>query len=147
MSDNLVTCNHCGSHLCYEIKINETQNAYSCVTCGFSATDLLKDGEYDVEGFEESFPELYKDLKFIDEDKRAWYPLYMQNEIGIIFLDGTDKENWGWAGIKNRPLTEAEQKVYTEQGKEVPPHKSDSDTMKHFGKLGFLQALDYIGFV
>jgi transcription elongation factor Elf1 len=72
MSDNLVTCNHCGSHLCYEIKINETQNAYSCVTCGFSATDLLKDGEYDVEGFEETFPELYKDLKFIDEDKKEW---------------------------------------------------------------------------
>jgi hypothetical protein len=125
--------------------MNETAKAYSCVSCGFTANDLLKDGEYDVEKFEESFPELYKDLKFIDEEGRAWYPLYTQNEIGSVFLDGTDTVNYGWGAIKNRPLTEEEKQVYIKEGKEVPPHKSDASTLKHFGKLGFIMELEHIG--
>jgi hypothetical protein len=28
--------------------------------------------------------------------------------------------------------------------KEVPPFKSDSDTLKHFGKDGFLEAVNYV---
>jgi hypothetical protein len=71
--------------------------------------------------------------------------LYTQNDTGIVFLNGTSKDNYCWAAIKHRPLTEDEKQVYIKEGKEVPPHKSDSETFKNFPRLGFLEALNYIG--
>jgi hypothetical protein len=145
MEDKLVKCEHCGSELCYAHQINENAWAYSCTSCGFTANDLIKEGEYDIEKFEEGMPELYKEIKYIDNESRIWYPLVIQNEIGVIFIDGNTKDNWGWGCIKNRPLTEEEKQVYIEQEKEVPPYKSDSTTLKHFGKTGFFTALQYMG--
>ena len=144
MEDKLVTCSHCDSEMCYATKINETSWAYSCTGCGFTANDIIKEGEYDIEKFEESFPELYKDLKYVDEEGKVWYPMVIQNEHGVIFIDGNSKENWGWAGIKNRSLTKEEKDVYIKEKKEVPPFKSDSSSLKHFGMSGFLKAVDYI---
>jgi hypothetical protein len=89
-------------------------------------------------------PELYKDLKSIDTEGRVWYPLVIENEEGIIFIDGTNKDNWIWSAIKNRVLTEEEKKIYVEQGKEIPNHKSDTTTKRNFNKIGFLEALSYI---
>ena len=43
-----------------------------------------------------------------------------------------------------RPLTEEEKQVYINENKEVPSYKSDSSTLEHFGKMGFLKALNYI---
>ena len=144
MTDKLVKCEHCGSEMCYAIQINETAWAYNCTGCGFTANDLLKEGQYDVEKYEEVLPELYKDIKYIDTEDRVWYPMVIQQEEGIIFVDGNSKDNWGWGAILNRSLTEDEKQIYIKENKSVPPHKSDSSTLKHFGKNGFLQALNYI---
>jgi hypothetical protein len=144
MEDKLVKCDHCGSEMCYSVQINEEAWAYSCTGCGFTANDIIKEGHYDIEKFEEAMPELYKDLKYFDGKGRAWYPLVIQNEVGVVFIDGTDLDNWGWAGIKNRPLTEAEKEIYVKEKKEVPPFKSDGESLKHFGKDGFLPAVNYI---
>jgi hypothetical protein len=97
-----------------------------------------------VEEYESTLPELYKDLKYIDSQYKVWYPLVMLTEEGLVFIDGTNTDTWGWGAIKNRALTSEEQQVYIKENKEVPPYKSDSSTLKHFGKLGFLQALNYI---
>jgi hypothetical protein len=145
MEDKLVKCDNCGSEMCYAHPINETAWAYSCTGCGFTANDLLLEGEYDVEKFEESFPELYKDIKYTDKTGKVWYPLVMHTDAGVVFIDGTDKDNWGWAAIRNRPLTPQEIDTYAKENKPMPNFKSDSSTLKHFGKLGFLSALSYIG--
>jgi len=144
MEDKLIKCKHCGSDLCYSVQINETSWANMCAGCGFTASDLINTEDIDVEKFEESMPELYKDIKYIDDENRIWYPQVIQNNEGVVFVDGTDKENWGWGGIKNKPLTEDEKQVYFREGKEVPPYKSDASTLKHFGKSGFLEAVNYI---
>ena len=144
MEDKLVKCSHCGSEMCYATPINETAWAYNCPSCGFTANDFIKDGEYNVEAFEETMPELYKDLKSVDDEGRVWYPIVVQNEDGIVFIDGTTKDNWAWSAIKNRSLTEDEIKIYVEQNKEVPPYKSDMNTKRNFGTVGFLEALSYI---
>ena len=144
MEDKLVKCENCGSDMCYSTQINEAAWSYSCTGCGFTASDLIKEGAFDIEQFEETMPELYKDLKYVDDKKRVWYPLVAQSELGVAFIDGTNKENWGWGAIKNRPLTEEEKQVYIKENKEVPPYKSDSSTLQHFGKMGFLKALNYI---
>jgi hypothetical protein len=143
MEDKLVKCDHCGSEMCYSVKMNEDAWAYSCTGCGFTANDVIREGGYDIEKFEEQMPELYKDLKFVDKHDRVWYPMVIQNEVGVVFIDGTDEENWGWAGIKNMLLTEEEKQVYIKESKPVPPFKSDGASLKHFGKVGFLEALNY----
>ena len=43
-----------------------------------------------------------------------------------------------------KELTEEEKQVYINENKEVPSYKSDSSTLEHFGKMGFLKALNYI---
>ena len=147
MEDKLVKCENCGSDMCYATQINEVAWSYSCTGCGFTANDLLKEGAFDLEQFEETMPELYKDLKYVDDKNRIWYPLVVQSEEGVAFIDGTNKDNWGWGAIKNRPLTEEEKQVYLDENKEVPPYKSDSSTLQHFGKMGFLKAINYIGVI
>ena len=147
MEDKLIKCENCGSDMCYATQINEVAWSYSCTGCGFTANDLLKEGAFDLEQFEETMPELYKDLKYVDDKNRIWYPLVVQSEEGVAFIDGTNKENWGWGAIKNRPLTEEEKQVYLDENKEVPPYKSDSSTLQHFGKMGFLKAINYIGVI
>ena len=147
MEDKLIKCENCGSDMCYATQINEVAWSYSCTGCGFTANDLLKEGAFDLEQFEETMPELYKDLKYVDDKNRIWYPLVVQSEEGVAFIDGTNKENWGWGAIKNRPLTEEEKQVYIGENKEVPPYKSDSSTLQHFGKMGFLKAINYIGVI
>lgn len=142
--DKLVKCLHCGSEMCYAIPMNEVNWAYSCAGCGFTANDLMRESDFDVESFEETLPELYKDLKWVDEEERLWYPLVVNTEDGVVFIDGTDKNNWGWAGVKNRDLYDDEKEYYKNEGKEAPSYKSDSSTLKHFGKNGFLQAQYYI---
>ena len=72
MEDKLIKCEHCGSDMCYATPINEIAWSYSCTGCGFTANDILKEGEFDMEQFEEIFPELYKDLKYVDDKKRIW---------------------------------------------------------------------------
>jgi len=144
MEDKLVKCSHCGSEMCYTTPINETSWAFNCPSCGFTANDFIKDGEYDIEKFEEHMPELYKDLKSVDTEGRVWYPIVVQNDEGIVFIDGATKDNWTWSAIKNRALTEDEAKVYIDQKKEVPNHKSDTSTKRNFGKIGFLEAVSYI---
>jgi hypothetical protein len=144
MEDKLVKCNHCGSELCYASPVNETSWLYNCSGCGFSSNDLLIDGEYDIEEYEAAMPELYKDLKSIDNENKVWYPIVVMNEKGMVFIDGTDKDNWTWSGIKNRNLTQDEIDFYVLNKKEVPPYKTDASSKQDFDKTGFLLALTYI---
>jgi len=144
MEDKLVECKHCGSELCYSVQINERAWANMCTGCGFTANDLLTLDGINLDEFEETMPELYKDIKFIDDEDRVWYPQVIQTDAGVVFVNGTDKENWGWAGIKNRPLTSEEKNDYIKEGKDTPPFKSDAETLKNFGKSGFLEAVNYI---
>lgn len=144
MEDKLIKCQHCGSEMCYTTPINEVNWAYNCAGCGFTANDLLREGDVDLDQFEETLPELYKDLKTVDSEGRYWYPVVLNTEKGIVFVNGQNKDMWGWAGIKNRSLTEEEIQYYKSEKQEIPPYKSDSSTLKNFGKNGFLQAQYYI---
>ena len=64
MEDKLVKCEHCGSEMCYASPISETAYSYNCTGCGFTANDMLKDGEYDYELFEGLLLSLSCNLKF-----------------------------------------------------------------------------------
>lgn len=143
MTDALQTCPKCNApESCYVLPINEVANSYNCLACGFITNDLLKEGDYDAEAYEAEMPELFKDIKYVDERTRVWYPNVVNLETkGTVFPNGSSKDNWHWAGIKNVPLTEEEKESPRFKGK---THKSDSKTMQKFDE-DYFAACEYIG--
>ena len=141
--DNLIDCPLCGEKAgCYSIKINETKNSYLCLGCGYQSSDLMKEGEYDVESYEQEMPELYKDMKKVDSSGRVWYPSVVNiQEKGTVFMNGTSTEDSRWSAIKNIELTEEDKQKPIFKGK---THKSDSSSLKDFGN-DYLSALEHIG--
>ena len=110
--------------------------------CGFTTSTLMvKDGEV-VNNAIETSPELYKDLMFEDTDKRVWLPATITLPgKGMVFIDGTDKNDWQWAAVKAIPLQEGDKKVAEDQ-----THKMDMKNVKHFKQKDFMDALENIGF-
>ena len=144
MTDNLITCPKCGViESCYTVQLNEFHNSYVCFNCGFQTNDLMREGEFNFEEYENEMPELYKDIKYIDETGRVWYPYIINIEgKGTVFANGSSKEDWQWSAIKSVLLTEEEKESPRFKGK---THKSDSSTLQNFGK-DYFEACDYIGF-
>lgn len=142
MTDQLSTCPKCGCDGCYITPINETKNNYFCWGCGFQTNDLMKEGEFDFAAYEELLPELYKDVKHVDSEKRVWYPIVINVEDkGTVFLNGKTKEGVEWSAIKTVSLTEEEKQQPKYKGKS---HKSDPKSLKSFGS-DFIEAVDYVG--
>jgi hypothetical protein len=141
--DALVDCPLCGEpSACYRLPINEFHFAYTCLGCGFSTNDLMREGEYDVEEYESVLPELYKEIKQVDSEKRVWYPNVVNiQDKGVVFVSGATVDDWEWSAIKNVKLTEEEKSQPRFREKEW---KSDPKTLTDFGK-DYLGALEFIG--
>ena len=140
--DNLSTCPKCDCDGCYVLPINETKQSYYCWGCGFQTNDLMVEGDFDIEAYEETLPELYKDVKYVDSSKRVWYPISISLEtIGTVFLNGKSAEKVDWSAIKAIELTEDEKKELKYKG---ASYKSDAKSLQSFGN-DFIEACDYIG--
>ena len=97
MTDTICQCRKCGGHLCYQVHQEQVVD-WRCLSCGFQTNTFLLAGTEGVKVFEESIPQLYKDIKFQDEDGFVWYPLHLSKEgVGMIIADGTGKDNWYWS--------------------------------------------------
>lgn len=141
-NDKLDICPKCGCDGCYVTPINETKNNYFCWGCGFQTNDLMKEGEFNFEAFEETLPELYKDVKYTDEEGRVWYPISINiPDKGTVFLNGKTAENTFWSAIKVVSLSEEEKQQPKYKGLD---HKSDPKSLKEFGD-DFIEACDYVG--
>ena len=53
MKDKLSICPRCTSDACYITPLNEVKNNYFCFGCGFQTNDLMKEGEFDFETYED----------------------------------------------------------------------------------------------
>ena len=142
IKDEMILCPKCGCDGCYKTPINETLSNYFCWGCGYQTNDLMKEGEFDFEKFEEVLPELYKDAKYKDEEGRVWYPAVINIEDkGTIWLNGKSVDIAEWSAIKVIPLTEEEKQQPKYKGL---TYKSDAKSLKGFGN-DFIEACDYIG--
>lgn len=142
MNDKLVICAYCGSDACYEHEAEKIK-VWNCMGCGFTSNELLIEGSQLVIETEEVMPELYKDIKFIDANKQVWYPTVLNiSDKGTVFANGTDKDNWGWAGIKVIETTDEEKTKL-----KGATHKSDPKTLKMFGKDQFDEACHYVDLI
>jgi hypothetical protein len=108
----------------------------------------MKDGEFDFETYEETLPELYKDLKNTDSENRVWYPITLNiQDKGTVFANGTSKDNWQWAGVKAVEVSEEEKGKFKIPGtEEYYTHKTDIKSLKNYSQKDFIEALDYIEF-
>ena len=133
---------------CYIIPINEKYNSYKSLTSGFESSDFYVDG-FNFEELESTLPELYKSIKKVDDEGRTWYPSVLNDkEKGVVFVTGTSIDDWEWCGIKNIPVPEDEKERFKDpQTGEYLTHKSDPTSMKKFGITGYIDALDYVGFL
>jgi hypothetical protein len=145
--DNLITCARCGSDACYVDEVNQDIKTYFCYGCGFQTNSLMKEGESFLERQLEVLPELYKDLLNKDDDNHVWMPTTVNvPEKGMIFANGSSKEQWVWSAVKAVPVLKEEKEKYPIPGKtgEYYKWRMDMGTMKNFDERDFIDALSYI---
>ena len=148
MTDNLIICNHCGSDACYVTENSPTIKTYSCFGCGFTTNSLMKEEEDFYKEQIEVLPELYKDVLFKDKEGLMWMPTTINlPQQGMVFYNGTNKENAQWAAVKAVPVTEEEKEKYPLPGKEGQYYewRMDMTTLKEYPESDFMDALSYIG--
>jgi hypothetical protein len=146
MTDNLIICSHCGSDCCYVTENSPTVKTYSCFGCGFTTNSLMKEGEEFYNQQIEVLPELYRDVMFKDAEGKYWFPTTINSpQQGMVFYNGTNKENAKWAAVKAVPVLEEEKEKYKNKKGEYYSHRMDMTTMRGFESKDFMEALSYIG--
>lgn len=147
MKDKIITDPLTGAEEgCYARPINEKLFNYSSLGTGFQSCDLWKKGEFDFEELESTLPELYKAIKQVDDEGRVWYPsIINQEDKGIVFVIGTSKDDWEWAGSLHAPILDEEKDRFKKPDGSYSKFKNDPKTLKRFGRAGYINALSYIG--
>jgi hypothetical protein len=93
-------CPICGTSERLFVEENKEKDSLEimCLTCGFvTDNNLYKVGSDTVTEYEKTLPKLFIEAKYKDEQLDCfWYPLYINNQKGIIFIDGTNQNDWTW---------------------------------------------------
>lgn len=148
MGDNLIICNHCGSDACYVTENSPTIKTYSCFGCGFTTNSLMKENEEFYNEQINVLPELYKSVLFKDKEGLIWMPTTINlPQSGMVFYNGTTKENAKWAAVKAIKILEEEKEKFPIKNKpgEFYEYRMDMSTLKGFEMKNFMEALSFIG--
>ena len=138
--DEIINCPLTGGDLCYKIEINEEITQYLSLSCGFWTNTLMTpDTDFYKEQFE-VLPEIYKDLAQTDTNTGlVWLPNAVNvAELGMVFAEGKSAEEWAWSAVLAVELNEEEKKEHKMD------FKTDMSSIKRFGPLDYIEALDYI---
>lgn len=147
MQDQLTSCRKCGSPLCYE-RHAEGIIFWDCIQCGFSTNTLLLENTEAVLTYEGMMPSLFRDIKYTDKDGFVWFPTTITTEgVGIIFPDGTSKDNWKWAVARHVPVSEEEKERFKKGDGTYHKYKTDMKNVLHFDQNMFSKALESLGFI
>jgi hypothetical protein len=141
--ENLTDCLRCGSNACLEQTYENNITGCICFGCGFTtSTEMIKNSEL-LDTILSSAPELYKDLMYVDNTGKVWMPSTVTlPNVGMVFVDGTNSEDWKWAGVLAVPISIEERNKFPEN----QTHKMDFKNVKHFSTNDYMDALEYIGF-
>lgn len=141
--ETMIVCPHCGGNACYEQQVNEEVTTHFCFGCGFTTSTLMEVNSKVTLDTLANSPELYKDIMFVDKDNKVWFPSTMTLPgKGMVFVDGTSKENWQWAAVAAIEIAEEEKNNFPKD----QTHKMDMKNISHFDQGDFMEALDSIGF-
>jgi hypothetical protein len=133
ISEEIVDCPKSGGDLCYKTQLNPEITTYLSLSCGFWTNSLMKEGEEFYEQQMLDLPELYKDLAWTDpKTDLIWLPNTINNqEQGMVFAYGPNKDSWGWGAAK--AIQEDEK------------WKMDLKNMQVFAERDYMDALSFIG--
>ena len=139
--DNLIECTRCGGDACYIQEVNAEIKLEFCYGCGFQSNSLMKPGSEFLKEQMEVLPELYKALMDEEEDTgKIWMPTTINIEDkGLIFANGSGRDNWFWSAAKAVPVKEDEKEKY-----KGAKWRADMSTIKNFKEKDFIEALSYI---
>lgn len=98
----------------------------------------------DVEkSFEETLPTLYRDIKFIDNDGFAWFPMFFDaHPVGLVMADGTTKDNWEWSVVPYVLVKPEEREKFKMKDGTYAKYKTDISKAVRFPQDQFANALD-----
>ena len=108
----------------------------------------MKEGEEFYNQQIEVLPELYKDVMFKDKDGLMWMPTTINlPQQGMVFYNGTSKENAKWSAVQAVKVTEEEKEKYPIKNKpgEYYEWRMDMSTLQSFEMKDFIETLSYIG--
>jgi Zn ribbon nucleic-acid-binding protein len=99
--EEMFDCPICGTDKSVVALKMQGVNTRICQNCGYQTNEGMVDGSDVEKSIYESQPELFKDLKLIDDEGFVWYPTVLneQNEA-MLFPDGKNADNWGWRVAK-----------------------------------------------
>ena len=150
-----IACPHCGAaDRCFKedtVAPDGSQaTSYMCVSCGYTTTTLNVEGSETIQMYEENTAQLIKSLRWVDSKNLVWYPIVLNfPSFGIIFPDGTDKDNWAWRAAPAIDIPEEEQSKYPIPGQEGQYYAKRIDMMNSqlFGTAQFYDACKFLGFI
>ena len=146
IDDKLIECKHCGSQLCYGNKSGDV-TIFICLTCGYTTNShMTKDSEL-YKNQMEVMPELYKEISFVDNEGLVWLPNFFKEPgLGMVYMEGTNKDNCKWVGVKEKEIPKGEQHKYPNPHKKGTfyTHKPDMSTKKEFDKNKYIKAYYYV---
>lgn len=80
-------------------------NTWICQSCGYQTNEGLVHGSDVEKDLHESQPELFKDLREIDDNNYSWYPSVLnEKNKAMLFPDGKNTETWGYRVAKYVPI-------------------------------------------
>ena len=142
-----IECPHCKSQVCYKHKIAVNKYSYFCFICGFTTNDYMKENSKFYEEQMSTLPEIYKVLKYKDPlTNLIWIPSYKNLDKGMIYIEGIDKSNVKWVGVKKISIPENLQHNYPDPSKPGKFYNSkvDPSTKQEFDLFNFVGAYNYI---
>lgn len=144
--DNLIQSPVSDSNACYVTKLNDDVTSYLDFGSGFTTTSLMVENSEVVKAAIETSPDLFKDIRLKDDEGRIWFPATITvPNSGMVFADGTSKDDWVWSAVKTISLTKEE--LNSGRFPAGQTTKMDMSSIKRFPKdKGFIDALDEIGF-
>jgi hypothetical protein len=139
--DEIIQCPKSLGDLCYKVEITKEVTNYFSLSCGFWTNSLMIPGNEFYEEQMVLLPELHKDIAWTDpKTNLVWIPNTINNsELGMVFADGTNKDEWSWAAVK------AKEVIGEEKEETKVTHKMDMSTKKNFHERDYIEALSYIG--
>lgn len=138
--DELKECTRCGSDACYSTEVNAEITLELCYGCGFQSNSIMYSGSQMFEEQMQILPDLYKALMDEEEDGKLWMPSFVNVEDkGMVFVDGSGRDNWMWGAAKAVEVSEDEKEKYKNS-----KYRVDMSTVKHFKERDYMDALSYI---
>ena len=131
---------------CVIEEANQVDNtvSYLCMESGFSSHEKMLEGSDFQVKFEKHLSELMINCKTIDDQKRVWYPTFMQMPGAMLYAQGESKTDWNWKVAQIVPIVGDERLNYPVVGKPKEYHTSrlDVENANTYDKEDFASALD-----